>query len=129
MQTKSTKPKTSLGCSPSSGYNLTACRQGNAEASKNLLNVETPSAPLDRGCISRKRFLSRKERKARKEMEDGNERPTGAVFGQACGSADWFPAYGTPPGVFIALFARINCYRPLFAFFPPRLQYNLKSVI
>ena len=49
VHTKATQPKTSSGCSPSSGYNLTACRQGNAEASKNLLNVNNPSDPLDRG--------------------------------------------------------------------------------
>ena len=39
-----------------------------AEASKNLLNVECPPVLLDRGCFSRRRFLSRKERKGRKEL-------------------------------------------------------------
>ena len=34
-----------------------------------FLTVESPSDLLDRGCISRRRFLSRKERK---EMEGGN---------------------------------------------------------
>jgi hypothetical protein len=42
---------------PSLSY-LTACRQGYAEASKNFLNVESPSDLLDRGCISRRRNLT-----------------------------------------------------------------------
>ena len=34
--------------------------------------MENLLALLDRGCLSRQRFFSRKERKERKEMEGGN---------------------------------------------------------
>ena len=55
--------RTSAWMAPVSGANLTAKPSRNAEASNNLLNAERPSVPLDRGGISRRRNLSRKERK------------------------------------------------------------------
>ena len=57
VHNKTTKPETSPGWTPPSESFLTACRQGNAAAPKNLENVKVPSVPLDRGCLSRQKTI------------------------------------------------------------------------
>ena len=50
---------------PVSGADLTACRQENAEASKNLYRRKTAPTYWFAGVFARQRNLSRKERKGR----------------------------------------------------------------
>ena len=71
VHTKPTQPKTSSGCSPSPGYNLTACRQGNAEASKNLFRRTTPPPRLIAAVSAAEENLTQSPQSSRSFKKQG----------------------------------------------------------